>query len=186
MRYKEYRNELPINTVKQWSRTLMEEAKWEPVGWSGHAKEPYRHWAAYPDFEGILKIIWAALEPSFREDGLLLTPERVILNLYNHGDSSWLHKDSDEKDYTVIMFLNEEWDLNWGGDFVLVEDNELLAAFAATPGKFVVFESNILHAARPVSREAPYARFGLAFQCKYDSKLEGLSSSKISSISAPL
>lgn len=187
MRYKEYRNEIPINTVKQWSRQLIEEAHWEPVGWSGEAREPYRHWACYPDYDGILKNIWQGISPSLEEDGFYLTPERVIMNLYSHGDSAWLHRDSDDpKDYTVIIFLNESWNINWGGDFVLVEDEEILSAFACTPGKFVLFQSSLLHACRPVSREAPYPRFGVAFQCKHDNNLEGLRKAPVSAISSPL
>jgi hypothetical protein len=184
MRYKEYRNEIPINTIKQWSRKLLEEAHWEPIGWSGEAREPYRHWASYPDYDGVLKNIWNAISPSLEEDGFHLKPERVIMNLYNHGDSAWLHKDSDSpKDWTVIIFLNEAWPINWGGDFVLVEENEILASFASTPGKFVLFNANILHGCRPVSREAAYPRFGLAFQCKHDSNLQTVSQGKVSAIS---
>lgn len=187
MRFKEFRNEIPYNTVKTWSRTLLENAHWEPIGWSGEAREPFRHWASYPDFEGPLVNIWNAVNESIKEEGIFIKPERVIMNLYSHGDSSWLHKDSSsDKDWTVIIFLNEFWDINWGGDFVLVEDNELLGSFAATPGKFVLFQSNILHACRPVSREAPYPRFGVAFQCKNDSNVQGVSTGKVSSIRTPL
>ena len=187
MRYKEYRNEIPINTVKLWSRTLIEEAHWEPIGWSGEAKEPYRHWACYPEYQGVLKNIWNGINPSLQEDGFSLKPERIIMNLYSHGDSAWLHKDSDEsKDWTVIIFLNDYWNINWGGDFVLVEEEEILASFAATPGKFVAFQSNILHACRPVSREAPFPRFSVAFQCKYDSNLEGLRKASVPTLSSTL
>ena len=187
MRYKEYRNEIPINTVKIWSRKLIENAHWEPIGWSGEAREPYRHWASYPEYDGILKNVWEGISPSLEEDGFHLKPERVIMNLYSHGDSAWLHKDSDAtKDWTVIIFLNEYWNINWGGDFVLVENEELLAAFASTPGKFVLFRSDTLHACRPVSREAPYPRFGVAFQCRHDSNLEELRRAPVSSLSSTL
>jgi hypothetical protein len=121
------------------------------------------------------------MNESFKDDGVFIKPHRVIMNLYNHGDSSWLHKDSDdESDWTAIIFLNEHWDINWGGDFVLVENNEILAAFAATPGKYVLFKSNLLHGARPVTREAPIPRFGIAFQCKNDSNIQAISTPKVS------
>jgi hypothetical protein len=187
MKYKEYRQEIPINTVKQWSRQLLSEAHWEPIGWSGESKEPYRHWACYPKYEGILINMWKAISPSLEEDGITLIPKRVIMNLYSHGDSAWLHKDSDDsKDWTVIIFLNEFWDINWGGDFVLVEDQEILQSFMATPGKFVLFKSNILHACRPVSREAPFPRFSVAFQCNYDNNLQRIRQTSLSPVSSPL
>lgn len=165
----------------------MDQANWQHMGWSGEAKEPYRHWACYPEFDGVLKNIWDAINPAIQDEGVFIKPHRIIMNLYNHGDSSWLHKDSEnEKDWTVIMFLNEYWNINWGGDFVLVEEDEILASFAATPGKFVLFKSNIYHAARPVSREAPYPRFGIAFQCINDSNISTLSQPKISPVRTPL
>lgn len=128
--------------------------------------------------EGLLAQIWAFINESLQEDGIFVKPERVILNLYNHGDSSWLHKDSDNADdWTVILFLNTRWELNWGGDFALAEGSELIQAFAPTPGKFIAFRANVLHGARPVSREAPYARFGIAFQTKSinDGKIKNIS-----------
>jgi Rps23 Pro-64 3,4-dihydroxylase Tpa1-like proline 4-hydroxylase len=116
--------------------------------------------------------IFECLNESFKEEGLNLKPERLLLNVYNHGDSSWLHTDTDKPGYwTAILFMNEYWDINWGGDFVLVKDNEIYKSFAPTPGKFVVFRADILHGARPVSREAQFPRMALAMQCINNSKI---------------
>lgn len=187
MLYKEYRDEVPLNTLQTWSRTLLEGADWKPIGWTGNPKEPYRHWASYPAKEGMLTQIWAFINDSLVDDGIFVSPSRIIMNLYNHGDSSWLHKDSDNpEDWTIILFLNEHWDLNWGGDFAIAQGNELLQAFAPTPGKFIAFRSNLLHGARPVSREAPYPRFGLAFQCTHDKDIQGLSHPKVSPVRSTL
>lgn len=187
MLYKEYRNEIPTNTLQTWARSLLDGADWRFIGHTGDPGEPLRHWAAYPELKGVVKQLWDFISVSLVEDGFTLKPERVILNLYNHGDSSWMHKDSENpEDYTVIVFLNEHWNINWGGDFVLVEDNEIIKSFAATPGKFVCFRANLLHGARPVSREAPYPRFGVAFQCKNDSNIQRLSKTKVSPICSSL
>ena len=185
VRYKEYLNEIPYNTLKTWYHSMMNEIDWRFQGWAGDPREPYRHWASYPEIGGLIKEIWKAINYSLTEDGFNLTPTRAIANLYAHGDSSWLHTDCDKPSaWTVICFLNEYWDIKWGGDFVLVENNEILKAFAPTPGKFVAFRSNILHAARPVSREAPIPRLGLAFQC--DNNLQGLPKTQVSALSTPL
>ena len=187
MDYKEYRNEIPYNTLIKWSRDLMAGANWQPIGWTGNHKEPLRHWADYPILEGSIKNIWDFINESFIADGFNLKPQRTILNLYNHGDSSWLHKDSEDSDHwTAIVFMNEHWDINWGGDFALAEGNELIQAFAPTPGKFILFKGNLLHGARPVSREAPYPRFGVAFQCINDSNIQGLSQIKVSAVRSTL
>lgn len=164
--YYEYMGEIPINTLKTWQDIVMRSANWQPAGWSGAPKEPFRHWCAYPDFVDEYKIIWECLNESFKEDGLILKPSRVIVNVYQHGDSSWLHYDSEDKNsWTAILYMNEHWDLNWGGGTALVEDGEYIKVFAPTPGKFILFRGNILHGPLPVSREAPVGRIGLTFQC---------------------
>jgi len=180
----EYSGEIPLNTIKNWNKHLLENSPWQYIGWTGLTKEPYRHWAAYPPLEGELKNIWDCINDSFILEGFNLKPERIIMNLYSHGDSSWLHRDGDKECWTAILFLNDFWDINWGGDFVIVDNNEILKAFSATPGKFILFRGDYLHAARPVSREAPYPRFSIAFQC--DNNLQDIKQGKVSSFSAKL
>lgn len=173
MEYYEYRNEIPLNTLKVWRDQVLATAHFQPIGWTGLPKEPYRHWAAYPKNDELYKSIFECMNYSFKEDGFNLKPERTIVNMYNHGDSSWLHTDSEEGIcWTAILFMNEYWNSNWGGDFVMVDSNgEILHAAAPTPGKFILFRGDILHGARPVSREAQFARMGVAFQCINDLKM---------------
>ena len=171
MDWYEYNNEIPLNTLKSWREVILDTAKFEHSGWTGAPKEPYRHWCYTPDYEGVYKKIFECLNESFVEDGFKLKPERLLLNVYNHGDSSWLHNDSDlETAWTTVLFLNEYWDINWGGDFVIVKNNEIYKAFAPTPGKYILFKGNLLHGARPVSREAQFPRMALAIQCINNSK----------------
>lgn len=168
IKFREYRKEFPINTIRTWSRQLEEQIEWSYTGWTGEAKEPLRHWSHVCDFEsiGLLGEIWSSIDHGLREDGFNLRPQRILANLFAHGDSSWIHTDSkNSADWTAILYLNDYWDINWGGDTVLIEDNEILHACAPTPGKVFLFRSDILHGARPVSREAPYPRFGLTYQC---------------------
>ncbi len=113
--------------------------------------------------------------------------ERVIANLFAHGDSSWLHKDCESDNaWTIILYLNEAWDPNWHGGTVLFNTSqEPITYFAPTPGKFVLFKSNLMHGPVPVSREAPYPRFGLTFQCKTnDSDIQRLSKPEVSAVRA--
>lgn len=171
VRWQEYRNEFPINTVKSWGERLMSTTPWTYTGWSGDAREPLRHWTAfYEQHDILIQEIWAAINVALKNDGFNLKPNRIIGNLFSHGDSSWLHTDSlVGSDWTVITYLNAFWDLNWGGETVIVEDNEIAHCCAPTPGKVFMFKSNLLHGPRPVSREAPYPRFGLTFQCASNS-----------------
>lgn len=93
-----------------------------------------------------------------------LKPDRVIVNAYNHGDSSWLHRDGNC--WTAIAYLNEHWDMNWGGETIFVEDGgDIIMSVFPTPGRVVLFDGKVLHGPRPVSREAPLPRLGVTFQC---------------------
>lgn len=172
MKWYEYNNEIPLNTLKAWREEILATAQFGHTGWTGAPREPYRHWCYTPAYGGVYKKVFECLNESFIADGFNLKPDRLLLNLYNHGDSSWLHTDNDDSNaWTAILFMNEYWDLNWGGDFALIEDNEIHKAFAPTPGKFLLFQSNVLHGARPVSREAEFPRMGLTFQCINNSKV---------------
>jgi hypothetical protein len=165
----EYKNEIPLNMVRSWEDDLLKSSQWTFSGWSGHAREPYRHWSTYGTLSGTVKDIWECMNFSFKKDGFNLKPERILLNLFNFGDSSWIHTDNDrEGHWTVIVYLNSFWDINWGGDTVLVQDNEIIKTFNPAPGKFVLFKSNCEHGARPVSREAAYPRLAIAYHCKND------------------
>lgn len=184
IQFKEYINEIPLNTVRNWGQILQKNLPWEYVGWSGEPKEPYRHWACYPEFNKDLKLIWDTLNYSFKEDGLRLRPERIIGNLFSHGDSCWLHQDCQSNTaWTTVLYLNDMWDINWGGETIIAEGNEIIKSFAPTPGKFIIFKSNLVHGPRPVSREAPFPRFGLTFQCESDKDLSGLSSVEVPAVS---
>lgn len=164
--FREYLGEIPFNFLKATYETFMEETPWKFQGWTGYPKEPYRHWAHYPTLEDkTTKTLWECVEPAFSE--LKLKPHSIVLNLFNYGDSSWVHVDSEVPGhYTALVFLSPTWDVNWGGEFALfAADNEIIQSFYPTPGKIVLFKSNIRHGARPVSREAPVPRMGIAFQC---------------------
>ena len=134
--------------------------------------------------EGEIRNVWEMVNFSFKDDGFNLKVDRVIANLFAHGDSSWIHRDCDsDTAWTAIIYLNDRWDVNWGGETVIVEGDEIVKSFSPTPGKFILFKSNLLHGPRPVSREAPYPRFGLTFQC-VSNNLQGFSETEVSLVPA--
>ena len=158
----------PLNTVKHWNSVITSSEdgeNWLHSGWSGDFAEPFRHWCKYPSMEGIYSQIWDFIEPDLDLRGLV--PQRVIVNAYNHGDSSWLHRDSELQDhYTVILYLNNDWDWNWGGETIVITDGgDIIMSVFPTPGRVIAFDSRLLHGPRPVSREAPLPRLGVTFQC---------------------
>lgn len=154
--------------MKHWNSTILsnnDNENWQHSGWSGDFGEPYRHWCKFPEFKGIYKEIWNFIEPDLDIRDLVVG--RTIVNAYNHGDSSWTHKDSTLPDnWTVIVYLNDIWDINWGGETSLFGiGGDIILSVLPTPGRVILFDGRILHGPRPVSREAPFPRLGLTFQC---------------------
>lgn len=154
--------------MRHWNSVISsnrDNENWQHSGWSGDFAEPYRHWCKYPEFQGVYKEIWDFIEPEFDIKGL--KPERVIVNAYNHGDSSWTHCDSEKPDnWTAIIYLNDVWDINWGGETSLFGiGGDIILSVLPTPGRVILFDGRILHGPRPVSREAPFPRLGVTFQC---------------------
>lgn len=169
-----YEYKLPLNTIKVWREEILSNTKFEFIGWTGDSREPYRHWAAYPDISEFYNTVFNCLHVDFNLEGLDLVLDRIIVNTYNHGDSSWIHSDG-KTGYTSVLFLNEYWNPNWGGDFsIFSEQNEIIYSTLPTPGKFILFPSSERHAARPVSREAEFPRLAVAFQCTERSKKQNL------------
>lgn len=159
---------VPLNTLRHWNRIIMENADgefWSHEGWSGEPAEPYRHWCKFPALKGVYSEIWHFIEPDLDIRGL--HPERLIVNAYNHGDSSWVHTDSDKPNHwTVIVYLNDVWDINWGGETIFIQNGgEFTHCVSPTPGRVVLFDGRIPHGPRAVTREAPLPRLGLTYQC---------------------
>ena len=174
MEYYEYNNEIPLNTLKSWRDNILSTAKFEFSGWTGNPREPYRHWAYYPEFDGVYKEIFECLNESIKEDGFDLIPHSILLNSYNHGDSSWFHRDMELKNngWTILLFLNDYWDINWHGHLIILDEDRtsILKAVLPIPGRYVLFKNHQLHSASPVSREAQFPRLTLAIQCINSSK----------------
>ena len=64
-----------------------------------------------------------------------------------YGDSLYPHKDSDIVGrVSGLYYLNPEWKLNWGGETIFYNSkNQAEFCVSPSPGKLVLFESDILH-----------------------------------------
>jgi hypothetical protein len=99
---------------------------------------------------------------------------RVYVNGYTYGTDGYAHVDDSAIDVlhgkqalseTAIVYLNKEWDINWCGETVLFDDDkEIAASILPKHGRVLVFNSDVLHAARPLSRICNVLRTVLVFK----------------------
>lgn len=70
------------------------------------------------------------------------------------------HNDSNHTE-AITIYLNDIWDLDWGGLFLYKDNNQNIRAFAPRFNCGLKNWNNILHATTPVSLDAPEPRFSI-------------------------
>ena len=93
--------------------------------------------------------------------------ERAYINMGIHSETPRTHVDSGSKgDKTLLYYINEEWHNDWGGETIFLcskcKNIEYITPFV--PGRIIVFDSTIPHAARQQSFAGPTYRFTLAIK----------------------
>lgn len=117
--------------------------------------------------------IWKQLSLKFGKCQLI----RSYLNLYTHGTEGYVHRDDSEvldiirsseykyQQQTFLVYLNEEWDVNWAGETIFFDDNDnIINGVLPKYGRVVIFDGAIKHVARSISRICPEKRRVLAFK----------------------
>ncbi|WP_268225302.1 2OG-Fe(II) oxygenase [Sinomicrobium oceani] len=92
----------------------------------------------------------------------------VYLNSLKYGDMQFPHRDCevDEKDVTILYYVNPFWDYKWGGETIFYKKKESYVAVLPKPGRFVIFPGNVEHKAGVPNIQAKGARLSLAFKYK--------------------
>jgi len=67
----------------------------------------------------------------------------------------------DDTKLTLLYYVNIEWNHYWGGETMFYEDPGTEIAYASNfvPGRLILFDGKIPHAARPQTMSAPHYRF---------------------------
>lgn len=147
---------------------------------SNRQTDPYGHLKWSPiydasenlaDISGRLNILstgfaetWDIIKQKLGGDYKLV---RFYSNSYSYGMDGYFHTDSHvEGDITVIIFICDEWDPDWGGELVAMDKS--IGSIYALPAanRAVVIPSNMLHAARAVSRKCRKLRTTLMYKAR--------------------
>lgn len=79
------------------------------------------------------------------------------INAFKFSDASLSHTDFTLPNKlglskTALIYCNKEWDIDWGGETIfmdkLTKDAEIIKSIIPKPGRLVIFDSEIPHAAR--------------------------------------
>lgn len=86
------------------------------------------------------------------------------VNLSPSSDYATIHTDRDG--LTLLYYANLDWDLNWGGHTLFMDDTLFEAEYTCLykPGRVVLFDGSIPHMILSISPAAKAHRFSFAIQ----------------------
>ena len=114
--------------------------------------------------------LWNIIQPYMGRRKLL----RVYVNGYTYGTDAYYHMDdtwvnqkygNNALTETAVVYLNDEWEADWGGETSLLDDNgDIEKSVLPKKNRVLIFNANKLHSARPLSRSCPALRKVLVFK----------------------
>lgn len=115
-----------------------------------------------------IKVIWNEVQKQIGQKCLI----RAYINAYTFGTDAYFHKDDDKMhegktivSKTIIVYLNDEWNPDWGGETtILGDDQEIEYSVFPKKNRVLFFDAQLLHSARPLSRSCPVLRAVLVFK----------------------
>jgi hypothetical protein len=144
-----------------WNRKILTNSRILPYD---HTRMPYI--GHHPE----IKNLWDIIQNIIGKRSLL----RVYVNAYTFGTDGYAHRDdmwvsqqfgNDALSETIIIYLNKKWDIDWAGETAIFDQNlEIEKSVLPKYGRILVFDSNKLHAARPISRACTELRSVLVFK----------------------
>jgi len=90
---------------------------------------------------------------------------RCYINGHTYGVEGYPHKDSIRNgDKTLLVYLNQEWKRDWGGETVFYDKDQVLYAELPKRNKAILFDGNVYHVAKGVTRACASLRVTLMFK----------------------
>lgn len=144
-------------------------------GWHSNKGIEYTHWNhsfaragadntldVSDEISGVIKEAWDYLQANHLGPQALL---RCYVNAHTYGIEGYPHTDSSRAlDKTVLVYLTPNWQINWGGETVVYDGNDIGHAELPRENKGLVFPGARLHCARAVTRICPALRLTLMFK----------------------
>jgi SM-20-related protein len=122
--------------------------------------------AVIEDAHPLAQRVWQRLERGLKPFSFLIRD--VYVNGQTYGMENALHTDNPSEDegwYTVLVYLNPKWHIDYGGEtmFYNAARTDVIFAVVPKPGRIVFFDARHRHWARPPTRNTQDLRVTMAF-----------------------
>lgn len=118
------------------------------------------------DTPELVQRVWARLEQGLKP--FRFTIRDIFINGQTYGLENAIHTDcpnDDEGWYTVLLYLNPKWHVDWGGETVFYNKprTDITYAVVPKPGRIVFFDARHHHWGRAPTRNTQDIRVTMAF-----------------------
>ena len=155
--------------LNQINRELVDQPLWR-FGQKSHHDSPFPMWFInlYLLHESRFKDICTPAVKELVQKLLDLYPNKKIFRVMiagnTYGQDGDIHYDHMNPDHiTCVVYLNEEWNQDWGGETLVYESNKIETVLPK-PGTAVIFNSRFLHVGKAPNRNCGKLRSILAIQ----------------------
>jgi len=93
-----------------------------------------------------------------------LSTADVYVNLSDCMTPTLPHTDRPKGCWTMLYYANSDWDIKYSGATNFIHNDEIVLSCAPKPGRFAVFQADILHQALPPTFYSPYKRVTIPFK----------------------
>lgn len=172
-----FNNFLPPDILNKIDQLIVDQG-WQ-YGWRSRSKHdtgiPFGHWnidfAKSGSDNGFdvsdrlpesLSLAWHHIQEKYCPAARLI---RCYANGHTYGVEGYPHTDTIRLgNKTLLIYLNQDWNRDWGGETVFYNGDEVLHAELPKRNKAILFEGSVAHVAKGVSRACPALRVTLMFK----------------------
>ena len=139
--------------------------KWS-IFFGGPTKEGQPCYNCEGELSGVILDVWKDVKSRLDPEDVLI---RCYANAQTYGQDQRLHTDDPlDTSKTIIVYVNDEWNVDWGGETIIWDrekrliTNSILPKFRSVLG----FSGNLWHGVRPVSQYCDSLRITLMFKTR--------------------
>lgn len=116
----------------------------------------------------VVKRLWNALNEQMKiEYKQSFVPIRSYANAHTYGLDGGIH--TDDGDFTAIYYPTENWDPDWEGGTILVDDSgDCIRYCRYKYNRAFIFPAKTLHKAMPITKKCDKLRTVIVFKCEID------------------